>query len=323
MSGLRVTAAALVAVFALPVRAEPPARDPVLAEAEFQRGWELLEKGDWPAACARFEASMALDPAVSTALRIAACREREGKLATAWYEYQQALKLNEELPQSAERRTELAGFARSALAALDPKVPRLRVALPARPDGTTVQRNGMPLPLASLADPIMVDAGEQVLEARAPGFEPARATVTAREGHTVDVELRLVPAAPPPPPPPVPPPPPQEDTTIGDGQRTAGLVTGGVGLCVLGVAAGLGIYTLVKVGESNEEGRCVGELCNTEGIALRDEARSAQTAGFVTLAIGGAALGAGIIVFFTAPEGAPAAASVHVAASGAHLDVRW
>src|SRR5688572_16853311 len=145
MPGLRVAAAAILGALALPARAEPTLRDPVLAEAEFQHGWALLEKGDWPAACARFEASMALEPAVSTALRIAACREREGKLATAWYEYQKALKLNDELPQSEERRAELAGYARAALAALEPKVPRLRVVLRAPPEGASVHKNGVPL----------------------------------------------------------------------------------------------------------------------------------------------------------------------------------
>ena len=39
--------------------------------------------GDWPKACAKFDASMQLDPSPSTLLNVAECLEHDGKLARA------------------------------------------------------------------------------------------------------------------------------------------------------------------------------------------------------------------------------------------------
>jgi tetratricopeptide (TPR) repeat protein len=104
-------------------RAEPT-RDPAAAEALFNEAKALLKRGDWGAACAKYRASMELDPAVATLLKIASCYEREGKLAAAWYDYQRALKLNRErTDQSAQRRKALEAYATKALAALEPRVP--------------------------------------------------------------------------------------------------------------------------------------------------------------------------------------------------------
>src|SRR5690349_15880908 len=61
----------------------PAPRDAAAAEALYRRGRELLSAGNWAEACAKFDASMALNPAASTMLNIARCHEHEGKIAQA------------------------------------------------------------------------------------------------------------------------------------------------------------------------------------------------------------------------------------------------
>src|SRR5690242_20156658 len=91
---IHVAVAVNAAIAMLAASPRAAAGDPVAAEALFQAAVELLERNDASGACAKFAASQELDPAVSTLVQLAKCREREGKLAEAWYLLQQALKLN-------------------------------------------------------------------------------------------------------------------------------------------------------------------------------------------------------------------------------------
>src|SRR5689334_5913935 len=54
------------------------------AETLFRQGKELMGKGQIAEACAAFDASQKLDPTIATLLNQAACREKNGQLATAW-----------------------------------------------------------------------------------------------------------------------------------------------------------------------------------------------------------------------------------------------
>lgn len=44
----------------------------------------LVQKGDWAAACPKFEESERLDPGIGTLYHLADCYEHVGRLATAW-----------------------------------------------------------------------------------------------------------------------------------------------------------------------------------------------------------------------------------------------
>src|SRR5437870_1665929 len=54
------------------------------AEVLFREGRELMQKGKIAEACADFEQSQKLEPAPTTLLNLAGCREKNGQLATAW-----------------------------------------------------------------------------------------------------------------------------------------------------------------------------------------------------------------------------------------------
>src|ERR1700733_5728227 len=142
--------------------AADPVRDPPGAEKLFETGKELLQTGDWTNACAKFAASMDLDPAVGTLLKIAKCHEHEQKLALALYDYQRALTLNRQMVEQSEaRRAELEEFTSNAIKVLEPRVPLLRVIVRERPSGLRVWRNDRELPASALGEPLPVDPGPE------------------------------------------------------------------------------------------------------------------------------------------------------------------
>lgn len=71
---------------------------PAVAQAQslFEQARTLLDQGKVEQACVAYEASQKLDPTVSTLLNLAACRERNHQLATAWGYFVQAKRLASE-----------------------------------------------------------------------------------------------------------------------------------------------------------------------------------------------------------------------------------
>jgi hypothetical protein len=161
------------------------------AEALFRSGRELVEKGDWAAGCPKFEASLELYLSASTLLNIARCHEHNGKIASAWATYRRALVVNKETP-GAERKKALEEVAQTGLAALEPRLPKLRIVIPVAPERLKVTRNDQYVPLAMLGTSIPVDPGVHTIEARAPGYRTERRSVKVAEGATERVEIALI-----------------------------------------------------------------------------------------------------------------------------------
>jgi hypothetical protein len=164
-------------------------RDPAAAEALFRAGLEALDRGDWPQACAKFDASMQLDPSAGTSINVARCLEHDGKLARAWAELQRAQVLAREAPE--QRRRELEEFVRAEVARLEPRLPRLRILGADLPPGTEVTRDGIPIAQAVLGEALPADPGSHVVEATAPGFLPGRWEVVATEGGIAELTVTL------------------------------------------------------------------------------------------------------------------------------------
>src|SRR5262249_55567830 len=73
--------------------ADPSSEERALADVRFREGRALLDAQRVDDACAKFEESYRLWPRGGTALNLGACREKQGKPATAWAAYAQALEL--------------------------------------------------------------------------------------------------------------------------------------------------------------------------------------------------------------------------------------
>src|SRR5215472_11856203 len=96
--------------------------DAARAEALFAEGRKLMSSGDYAAACPKFADSQALDPAPGTALNLAACYEKAGKLASAWAAYKTAQASAEAAGQRAR-----ADAAKKKAAALEAQLSRVTI----------------------------------------------------------------------------------------------------------------------------------------------------------------------------------------------------
>lgn len=237
----RSTTAALLAFgLALAIRDPRPAsaqpkRDPAAADEAFRAAIAAKLAGDLQTACAKFGASMSLDPAPSTLLNVAECLEREGKLALAWSETQRAQVLNTETPGD-QRRQELDTYAATMLERLRRKLAWVRIVMADPPPGVAVERDGLVLPTAMLDQPIPADPGKSRVTATAPGHVPFALDLALSEGKTTEVTITLPAggAA-------------AETAPLPSGAASAGprpvwpWISGGVGLALLGVGVAFAI----------------------------------------------------------------------------------
>lgn len=180
--------AVLMAMVALLVALSAHAQgDEALAEALFQEGQRLMVAKKYDEACAKFSDSLRIDPSTGTLLNLASCREKQGKLATAWALYSKASN-QARLAGHGDRQA----YAQQKVAELEPKLSRLTINLDKSEDrtGVHVTLDGEPVSDAAIGFPFPVDAGKHVIVAKQPGRVDWQAEVTvggngAKESITV------------------------------------------------------------------------------------------------------------------------------------------
>jgi hypothetical protein len=208
--------------------------------------------------------------------------------------------------------------ARDRAKALEPRLPKLVIEVPTpAPAGLEVKRDGVAIGSASWGTPVPVDPGAHRVTAAATGKQPWEGTVSAVEGKVARIslprELPNAPAAVAEAPVAVAPvaqrndPPPVQTTfpepvveQRGSTQRTLGYVAAGLGIAGLGVGAGFGIDSLQKRDGAKEH--CVGDVCDADGVALRDRAIRSGDVATIATAAGAVTLLGGAILVLTAPK---------------------
>jgi hypothetical protein len=334
--GLWIGASITLAFVSLAGAADVRAQDmSATALALFEEGRHLMDAGKLDEACPKFAASLKLVPKTSTELNLADCYERSGKIASAWARFQEAAGM-----ATREGQTDRARLARSRAAALEPRLPKMTIQITGGASNVVVKRDGESLDPAVLGTAVPVDPGKHTIQAETPGKPPYTTTVDVAEKASVTVTIPAlvdstpavspVPAPAPAPapaattPPPSEPPPasapppaaPADDTSSspssssaspGSGQRTLGLVIGGVGIA--GLATG-GIFALLaNSAKSDYQQHCGSNIgapataCDPQGISGHQDASTKATVSTIAFAVGGAALAAGVLLFFTAPHG--------------------
>ena len=164
------------------------ASDPAAAQALFDQGRKLMAQERWADACPKLEESQRLDPAGGTLLHLALCREHEGRIATAWALYEDAL-----AQAKHDARKDRAKVAQERIDFLGPRLPRMRVRVAVanrRAEGFTLSRDELVVGEAQWGEALPVDPGTHVLTAKATGRKPwtARVDVPAKP-HEVVVEV--------------------------------------------------------------------------------------------------------------------------------------
>lgn len=303
--------AALVAVDLAPTPCfAGPAETRAAADALFREGRALVKQGNLAAGCDKLEASQNLDPAPGTLLALADCFEKDGRLASAWSTWNDAVVLARQ--RNDKRRMETA---EKRAQTLEGKLPKLQVDVPrdSAVEGLVVKRNGKIIESSIFGSAIPVDPGPQAIFATAPGRQPwdTSVDIKAEPGvTTVSIPVLVkVPEAPkvvvvpvekPEPEPPKPPPP---KSNI---QRTIGIVLTSVG--IVGIAGGGAFGGLTLWHVQRAEGQCTGTnppKCSQQGLDAYGSADRTATVSDISFGIGGTMLVTGLVVWATAPSRTP------------------
>jgi hypothetical protein len=266
------------------------------------------------------------------------------KALAAW---QEALQLVD-LLSDPDRRSVVRQSIHDDLAALESRIPTLRVLAAPAAEALLVRLDEQQLSSLDLANPVRVEPGAHALSVEVPGLAPRLCPLQAEQSRQTQVRLALgsvpgpatgcvwensttllvtlVPL--PPSPRPVAEPAAsaaaaapdkagsragtlgREDAASSDvQQRILGFATVGAGAAVLAVAGYFGVRTLWLVADADCDAQ---NTCSKGGMATIDDARRSQTLGFVSAGIGAALVAAGITILAW-PEAGAAAASPHAA----------
>jgi len=173
-----VAAAALVIVPASAFAQESP------AGRLFREGRALMLESRFDEACPMLEQSQKLEPHVGTLLNVAACHERQGKVGSAWVEYQKAL-----TAARAEGQSERAQLAEHRIRVLEPRVPWLRIS--SGVDDVTILLDGSELARVAWTQEMPVDPGVHVIAAERQGAKVFEERLDLREAEHRSVRVSL------------------------------------------------------------------------------------------------------------------------------------
>lgn len=279
---------------------EVPPEDRVLATELFNEGRALLLEERYAEACPKLQESERLDPGGGTLLNLALCHELEGRSATSWSEFHEALAAAQ---RDGREDRELA--ARAHIDALEPRLARLVViVLPdASLPGLVVRRDGSVLGPAAWGAAVPLDRGRHTIVVEAPG----RVTWTTDVEIEADGVTRVVQV---PPLDAIPAPgshrsaavvaaagtsPPARPTVgaVRSWQRPTALGFGILGTAGLVVGAVFGVEAGVKWHEAQP--RCMSGRCDIVGYNLWRRARQEATIANILVPTGAAFLGGGYV----------------------------
>lgn len=315
-------AGALCLAFGSSAYADPPKDPPkgggdaAAAQALFYDARQLMKENKFGLACPKLEESLRLDYGIGTEFNLADCNEKVGKVATAWSGF-----LNVASAAHTANQKEREKVARERAKALEPRLPKLEVDVPATaPAGIEVRRDGVALGNASWGVAVPVDPGSHKITATAPGKLPWQTRVDVVEGKLAKVAVpNNLPDAPAPvaatvPATTAPAAPAQTTQTMttesfpepivenrGQAQRTVGWIVSGLGIASLGVGAGFGIDSLAN--HNAAKNHCTAaNVCDSTGLSDRRAAITAGNVATITSIAGAGALLGGVILVLTAPH---------------------
>jgi hypothetical protein len=282
-----------------PALAEPTSADKSLATQLFKEGRALVDQGKVAEGCRKLEESQRLDPGGGTLLNVALCHEKEGRTATAWAEFTEALGIarKDDRPQRIE-------IAQAHIEALEPTLSRLVVQVPPTADlpDLEIKRDGGTLRRAAWGTAMPVDPGEHLIEASAhgkiswrqtvtvggkaevktiaiPPLENAPVTVTPVAAGTSNTPFSATPIAPAKPP-----------------NHAAAWVALGFGAVGLGVGSFFGLQAVSE--QSTADDNC-SPRCTPEGLRANDQAIRAANLSTVGFGVGFVGVGLATYLFLT------------------------
>jgi len=173
-------------LFAAPAGAQPLSTE-ARAEQLFRAAEKKFDTGDYPGACADFSESLKLGPKLGTLLNLALCHETVGRVVTAWSEFSHAAAW-----AAQNNQRDRHDFAVKHVRALEPRLPRIVLQLPADRAIDGLDLDGEPVPEQEWYLPLFLDPGEHRLGVTSPGRK--RVSVAFRVAASASDQLVLVPS---------------------------------------------------------------------------------------------------------------------------------
>jgi hypothetical protein len=226
------------------------------------------------------------------------CHEQEGKLATAWGEFNESLQIAKKT-----NRADRSKIAREHISAIEPLLSRFVVIVPegATKLGLIVEMDGVPLEEGAWGMAMPIDAGDHNAIVRAPKHKSWEKLVTVEHGKVATVvvpQLERIPDALPPDP-------------GGRWKKPVGFSALGLSAVLLGIGGYFGARALSIGGEVNA--KCEKLVCDAPTWQKIEDGRSAALGANLLIGLGIATAGVGTFFLVTAPrspkEAAPARAA--------------
>ncbi len=293
--------ASLALLVAHPARADESAS--TVATALFEDAMTLMKDGRYAEACPKLRESHRVDPAGGTILNLAICLEKEGKTASAYVAYDEAVAQamkdgNRERETSArERLAYLKPLLSNVIIVVDPKTAAI--------DGLDVKLDGVRTLAPAWGVRVPIDPGTHIVTATAPAhsdFKQDFAIEATGTLYTVNVpELALLPStatpiaeqAAAPEQPPV-----AEPTSRRSTLGWVMLVAGGA-VFVGGVTSGVLAFT--NHATSNDECPSGPTSCSSKGVRAEEAAERFAWGANIGIGIGLLAAGIGTYLLLTTP----------------------
>ena len=253
-----------------------------------------MAEGNLKEACPKFAESQRLAPAAGTALNLATCYEKQGKTASAWGMYREAISLSIASGQTVREQ-----FARDRSNELEPKLMKIVISVQSDEPNLEVKRDGTQVARAQWGTPIPIDPGPHVIEASAPKRATwSKKIETNAPGQTTKVDIPALLEGAPDAKPDAPVTGPGGDKPKGDGGgtlRIVGFIGMGVGAALLGTG---GFFALSSQSKKDdiESAASAGEPWNADRQSTFDDGESQATLANVFFISGGVVLAAGAVL---------------------------
>ena len=293
----------------------------------FAEGRGLMEAERYEEACPKFEESLRLDHGMGTQFNLAHCWEKIGRTASAW-----ALFLDVAAAARAAGQAPREQVARERAKALEPKLTRLRIAVPEPTPDMKVSRDDQDVRRAAWGTAMPIDPGDHAITVTAPGKQAWSQQLTLPA--TSRIFSVIVPAledavaaksqddgSPAPAATPRRPVNTSSEAAMegegSNGQSIAALVIGGVGIATLAAGTIFAIQSRSDNAEALKLCRIQtpeGDSCGDEAERARhdeliDDAERGQLLGYIGIGIGSAALITATVLYATAGSGSDRAGS--------------
>ncbi len=289
---------------------EPAAAAPDVGSADqlFASAKALMAEGKFAEACAKFEASYDADPALGALLNLADCLERDGRLASAYGRWGDAVAF------ATKKNDERVKFARERREAIKPKLSFVTLNVIGSADDLTVFKGDTKISKGAFGESLPTDPGETLIQVVRGGDQVLWETsvvLAEAQQKTVDIPLETIAKANPAP---------MKKRAAGAAgaragavgeapqgfwstQRIAGFVVAGGGVLAAGAGFAFGGFASREASKLDEQ--CTsGEprYCTDEGLDTADNAQMLADASTFTLVGAGIVAAVGVTVIATAPS---------------------